>query len=122
MAESDETPRQQDAPILKAIAELSRKFDNLSQKFDGLEKRFDGLEERFDGLEKRIDGLEKRFDGLEKSVSSQFETIREGIVHNSAKYDRLEGNFFAARSDISNLRADIKELTEEVRQSRKTLV
>ena len=42
----------------------------------------------------------------------QFEAIRRGLVDNSVSFDRLQGS-------VLNLRADVKELTEEVRQSRK---
>ena len=63
--------------------------------------------------------INKRIDDLETSVNSQFETIREGIVYNSSKFDRLEAVVYSQKSDISNLRADIKDLTEEVHQLRK---
>lgn len=48
------------------------------------------------------------------SHESQFETIREGIVHNSVAYDRLQAS-------VLNLRADVKELTEEVRKDKLAL-
>jgi peptidoglycan hydrolase CwlO-like protein len=44
----------------------------------------------------------------------QFEAIRSGIVANSSAFDRLQAK-------VLNLSADVKELTEEVHQSRKTL-
>ncbi len=90
MNESEETLNQENSAVLKAIADLSTKFGNL----------------------------ENRFDNLEKTVNIQFEVIREGISYNSAKFDRLEAKIYDARSDISNLRADIKEMTEEIRQQR----
>ena len=97
MNESDETLEQENSAVLKAIADLSTKFGNLENRFDN---------------------LENRFDKLEKTVNIQFEVIREGISYNSAKFDRLEAKFYDTRSDISNLRADIKEMTEEIRQQR----
>ncbi len=55
-----------------------------------------------------------RFDRLEKDVNAQFETIRQGIVHNSVAFDRLQATVYSVR-------ANLVELTEEVRQSKKDL-
>jgi predicted nucleic acid-binding Zn-ribbon protein len=87
MNESEETLNLENSAVLKAIADLSTKFGNLENRFGN---------------------LENRFDTLEKTVNIQFEVIREGISYNSAKFDRLEAKIYDARSDISNLRADIK--------------
>lgn len=96
MNESEETLKipEKDA-ILQAIENLSNNFEN------------------------RFSGLENRFDSFEKTVNIQFEVIREGIALNSAAFDKLEAKFFDARSDIANLRADVKHLTEEIRRRRK---
>lgn len=56
----------------------------------------------------------KRLDSFEKSTNSQLEAIRKGIVGNSARFDRLDAKIYDVRSDISNLKATITELTEEV--------
>ena len=111
MNNSDETLKKtrENNAVLQAIAELSKTIGELSNKFDKLEVKFDKLEDRFDKLE-------NRFDNLEKFVTIQFEAVREGIEYNSARYDRLEAKFFDVRSDISNMRADIKELTQVVRK------
>lgn len=90
MNNSDETlkkPTEIDA-VLQAIAELSKTIGELSNKFDK----------------------------LEKFVTVQFDAVQEGIAYNSAKFDRLEAKFFDARSDIANMRADLKELTQTVRK------
>jgi hypothetical protein len=58
-----------------------------------------------------INQVNKRLDGYDL----QFESIRQGIVDNGARFDRLEGNFLL-------LRASVTELTEEVRHNRKILV
>ena len=90
MNNSDETlkkPPENDA-VLQAIAELSKAIGELSNKFDK----------------------------LEKFVAVQFDAVQEGIIYNSAKADRLEAKFFDARSDIANMRADLKELTQAVRK------
>ena len=63
---------------------------------------------------KRFDYFETRFDYFEKSTNAQFEAIRRGIVENSARFDRLDAKTYDVRSDISNLKATITELTEEV--------
>lgn len=104
MNESQETLNQKNSAVLKAIADLSTKFGDLENRFENLENRFGSLE--------------NRFENLEKTVNIQFEVIREGISYNSAKFDRLEAKIYDARSDISNLRADIKEMTEEIRRQR----
>ena len=87
MDNSEETLKQNDA-VLQAIAELSNKID-----------------ERINNLEKNVN---ERFN----AVDIQFESIREGIVHNSVAFDRLQATVFS-------LRADMKELTEEVRHLKK---
>ena len=90
MNNSDETLKKtpENEAVLQAIAELSRAVAELSSKFDN----------------------------LEKFAALQFDVIQEGIAYNSAKFDRLEAKFYDARSDISNLRADVKELTQIVRK------
>lgn len=60
--------------------------------------------------------LSQKFDKLEKFVTVQFDAVQEGIAYNSAKFDRLEAKFFDARSDIANMRADLKEFTQVVRK------
>lgn len=88
--------------VLDAIAELSRTVGEISNYLNNLSNRFDKLE--------------TRFDGLEKFVTIQFEAIREGNEYNGARYDRMEAKFFDVRSDVSNMRADIKGLTQAVRK------
>ena len=90
MNNSDETLKKtpENEAVLQAIAELTRTVAELSNKFDN----------------------------LEKFATIQFGAIQEGIAYNSAKFDRLEAKFYDARSDISNMRADIKELTQVVRK------
>ena len=93
MSNSDETLEQpnKDEAILNAIADLAKRFDSLEKS----------VNERF------------------VTVENQLEIIREGIVYNSSKFDRLEATVYNSRGDVANLRADIKDLTEEVRQVRK---
>ena len=74
--------------VSQSAAELADKFDNLSDKFDD----------------------------LEKFLSVQFKPVQEGIEYTSAKYHRLEAKFFDVRSDVSNMRADIKELIQAIRK------
>ncbi|CAN5733255.1 hypothetical protein BH20ACI4_BH20ACI4_07680 [soil metagenome] len=90
MNNSDETLKKtpESEAILQAIAELSKSIAEVSNKLDN----------------------------LEKFVTTQFDVVQEGITYNSAKFDRLEAKFYEARSDISNMRADIKELTQVVRK------
>lgn len=87
---------------MQAIAELAGTVAQLSNKFDD-----------FFG---RLNKLENKFDKLENFVIIQFEAVREGIKYNSARYDRLEAKFFDVRSDVSNMRADIKELIQAIRK------
>ena len=104
MNNSDETLK--NAPdnkaVLQAIADLSKSVAEVSNNVKILSDRFDKLE--------------NRFDKLENFVTAQFDAIQEGISYNSAKFDRLEAKFYEARSDISYMRADIKELTQVVRK------
>ena len=97
MNNSDETLKKslKNDAVLQAVAELSKTIGELSNKFDK---------------------LENKFDNLEKFVTVQFDTVQEGIAYNSAKFDRLEAKFFDARSDIANMRADLKELTQVIRK------
>lgn len=90
MSNSDETLKKtpENDAVLQAIAELSKNFAELSKKFDK----------------------------LENFVSVQFEAVREGIEYNSARDDRLEAKFYEVRSDVFNMRADIKELAQAVRR------
>ncbi|MGI9056448.1 MAG: hypothetical protein ACR2F2_11675 [Pyrinomonadaceae bacterium] len=64
---------------------------------------------------KAINDSSKRLKKLEKTVFTKFESIREGITCNSAKFDRRDIKIYDVRSDISNLRADIKEMSERQR-------
>lgn len=69
-----------------------------------------------DAVLQAIAELSKKFDKLENFVTVQSEAIREGIEYNSARDDRLEAKFYEVRSDVSNMRADIKELAQAVRK------
>lgn len=82
--------------ILQAIGELSVKIDRV---------------------EKRLDDLEKRLD----SHDVQLEAIREGIVHNSAGFDRLEAIALDAKSIALTARSQLTILTPGIRQSQKIL-
>lgn len=68
-----------------------------------------------DAVLKAIAELSKKIDDHKADSDSQFESIRQGIVQNSVSYDRL-------KAEVLLLRADVKELTEEVRHNRKVLV
>ncbi len=96
MNNSEETLEQstQTDTILQAIAELSKKIDGYKKESDA---QFEAIQNRFE------------------SADAQFEAIRQGIVHNGVSYDRLKAEFLL-------LRADVKELTEEIRHNKKILV
>ena len=68
-----------------------------------------------DAVLQAIAELSKKTDDYKKESDAQFETIRQGIVHNGVSYDRL-------KAEVLLLRADVKELTEEIRQNKKILV
>ena len=108
MNNSDETLRKplENEAVLRAIAELARTVAELAG--------------RVETLSSNLENLSGRFDILENFVTVQFEAVREGIEYNSARYDRMEAKFFDVRSDVSNMRADIKELSQAIR--RKELV
>ncbi len=67
-----------------------------------------------------IQKLSEKVDKNQKQNDAQFKAIRQGIVQNSAAFDRLESVVYIVRSDISALKADMKELTEEVHQINKS--
>lgn len=69
-------------------------------------------------LTKELSAISKKLD----THDAQFEAIRQGLVHNSSAFDRLESVVYNVRSDVSALKADIKDLTEEVHQLRKESV
>jgi chromosome segregation ATPase len=96
MNNSDETSKQPDQndPVLQAIAELSKKIDDYKKDSDA---QFEVIRQRFD------------------AVDGQFEAVRQGIVHNSVSFDRL-------KAEVLMLRADAKELAEEIRHNKKVLV
>jgi predicted nucleic acid-binding Zn-ribbon protein len=112
MSESEETLNQKDTAVLKAIADLARNLD----------ERFNGLEAANSELKNQLGNLENRFDKFEKQSNVQFEAIREGIVYNNVRFERLTAEIYEARADISKLRANVTELTEEIRQNKKSLV
>ena len=104
MNNSDETlkkPLENDA-VLKAIADLSRTVADLSRTVADLSNNFNNLS--------------NKFDKLENFVTVQFDAVQEGIAYNSARYDRLEAKFFDVRSDVANMRADLKEFTQTIRK------
>lgn len=68
-----------------------------------------------DAILKAIAELSKKIDDNKSESDAQFEAIRQGIVHNGVSYDRL-------KAEVLLLRADVKELTEEVRHNKKILV
>lgn len=53
--------------------------------------------------------LAKRLERFEKYTNGQLEVIREGIVLNSIRFDRLEAK-------ILNMNANLTELAEEIRK------
>jgi uncharacterized coiled-coil DUF342 family protein len=114
MNNSDETlkqPAQNDA-VLQAIAELSRKTDDYKNDSD---IQSDAIRQKIDDYKKdsdaQFDVIRQRFD----EVDAQFEAVRQGIVLNSVSFDRL-------KAEVLMLRADVKELAEEVRHNKKVLV
>jgi chromosome segregation ATPase len=98
--ESEETLKQNNE-ILKAIADLSAQIN----------KRLDDHDSQFAAINKKLAGYD-----------NQFEAVRQGLVQNSSAFDRLESVVYNVRSDVSALKADIKDLSEEIRQTRKVLV
>jgi len=66
----------------------------------------------------RLFSVSKRnYDGHD----AQFKAIREGIVHNSSRFDRLESDILGNRSAILKIRADITDFHEEIRQWKKAV-
>lgn len=59
-------------------------------------------------LSKKIDAVQADVSSFQKDTNAQLESIREGIVHNGVAFDRLQAVVF-------NLRADVREMSEEIR-------
>jgi predicted nuclease with TOPRIM domain len=116
MNESEETLKQEESAVLKAIAELSGKIDALENRFN---ERIDALENR---VNKRIDDLENRVNEKFEVADLQFEAIRKGIVENSARFDQLESVALDAKSIALIARSQLTILMEEIKQSRNSLV
>lgn len=68
-------------------------------------------------LTENVENLSERLNKFQREANAQFEAIREGIVYNNSKFDRLEAKIFETRSDVLNLRADVKDLAEETRKN-----
>ncbi len=100
MNNSDETLEQSTAEnkILQAIAELGKQ---LNERMDGLQNDLDSFKQE----------TNKRFD----AGDIQFEAIRTGIVANGVAFDRLQATVFS-------MRANLTELTEEIRRNQKALI
>ena len=114
MNNSEETLEQSilNEPILQAIGELSKKIDDYKKESA---TQFEAVQQKIDDYKKESDAqFEAMHKGFE-SVDVQFEAIRQGIVHNSVSFDRL-------KAEVLLLRADVKELAEEIRYNRKVLV
>ena len=62
------------------------------------------LLEEMKKIGERLDKIEQK----QIAHDSQFEGIRQGLVQNSAAFDRLESVVYSVRSDVSGLKADIK--------------
>ena len=108
--ETKDQPTKEDL-ILQAIAGLSKKLDEYDKRFESIDKRLEAIDKRFESIDKRFKSIDKRFD----AVDAQMEAIRQGIVDNNIRFDRLEGNFH-------HLRADVTTMIEEVRHNRRVLV
>lgn len=113
MSESDETLEQMtDREILiglvRTVGELSVTVAKLSVTVGELSGKFGDLKETVAELSGKLDKMKSEYD-------AQFEAIRQGIVYNDARFDRVEGNLLL-------FRADLKELIEEVRHNRKSMV
>lgn len=62
-------------------------------------------------LSKKLADHDKQFE----AINARLETIRQRIVDNNIRFDRLEGNFH-------HLRAEVTTLIEQVRHNRTVLV
>lgn len=81
---TDETLKQENE-VLKAIADLSKSMND------------------------RFEHLETKFDKFAEETNAQFEAIRQGILDNDIRFDHLESQIYAARSDISDIKANLKQ-------------
>ncbi len=95
--------------ILKAVGDLSGKFDGLSEKTDEIleaighfsdktEERFEGIDRRFEGIDRRFEGIDRRFEGVERRLDD----IESNMVTKSYLDEKL-----------SDLRGDLVVLTRK---------
>jgi hypothetical protein len=101
MSDSEETLKREDSTVLRAIAELSKKFDGLKREMD----------EKFQAMDAQLE-----------IVNNQLGVVRRGIVENSARFDQLEAIALEAKSIALITRSQVTILTEEIRNERKSLV
>lgn len=77
-------------------------------------KQHNEILEAIAALSSKIDDVNKIIDGLENYVHLQFEAVRQGIVDNAIRFDRIESQIYSVRTDFSNFKADIKEARREL--------
>lgn len=63
-------------------------------------------------ISSKIDVIEKRQDKFEEFVKIQFEAVRKGIVDTLARFDETDSKIYSVRSDISQLKADVRRLID----------
>lgn len=85
MADSEDTLKQE-----PTLADVMKALGSISQRLDNFDARF-------------------------KAVDEQLEIIREGISYNASRFDRMDANLYSVRSDISNLKADLRDMNEKRR-------
>ena len=70
-------------------------------------------------LSNKLDKLEKSNNIQFESIENQIEVVRSGIVHNDARFDRLESIALDAKSIALQTRSQLTILTEEIHQMKK---
>ena len=94
-----------------------RRMDSLDTRMDSLETRMDSLDTRMGSLETRMDSLETRMGNVETDITG----IKEKLIEHDQRFDRIENTlatllkeFQADREKVSQLEAQVVELTERV--------
>lgn len=95
---------------------MSKKLDDYKKESDA---QFEAVRQKIDDNKKEADAqfeaIRQKLDDYKAESDAPFEAIRQGIVFNGVSYDRL-------KAEVLLLRADVKELSEEIRHNKKVLV
>ncbi len=106
---------------------MDKRLDGFGRSFDkrlsSFEKRNDG---RFQKIDTRFEKIDARFEKIDtrfEKIDTQFQTFEHSIIQtvgkqlqdfeqrNDARFQKIEGQLWEVRNEMSELRAQIQQLT-----------